>query len=51
MKKEYIKPAINIEEVTVVSMLAASSDTVPVDPNPAEPAAKERRSSWGSLWD
>lgn len=51
MKKEYIKPEIDTQEITVATMLAASNEKVPVDPNPAEPAAQERRDGWGSLWN
>ena len=54
MKKEYIKPEIDIVELGVVHMLANS---VPVDDEEKPggwfdeaPGRRERRGTWGNLW-
>ena len=54
MKKQYIKPEVNVEEILPVTMLAASekwnvgNDTFDGDD---EVAANNRRGTWGNLWD
>ena len=52
MKQNYIKPEIIVEEIAVESMLAASTDRIPVGGSEIKPsAANERRGTWGDLWE
>ncbi len=52
MKQNYIKPEMTVEEIAVESMLAASTDRIPVGGNEIKPsAAHERRGDWGNLWE
>ena len=50
MKQNYIKPEVTVEEIAVESMLAASTDRIPVGDSPRPPAANGRRGTWGDLW-
>lgn len=49
-RKVYIKPSIQIEDVVVEAMLAASI-TVGEDVEVMETDVKNRRGSWGNLWE
>ena len=52
MKQTYIKPTTEVLEVTLTTMLAASSEFIPIDPEGSGPAAAHgRRGSWGNLWE
>lgn len=53
MRKEYVKPSIQIEELIVESMLATSgNEHVEIKPGQGGGAdANEHRGSWGNLWD
>ena len=54
MKKQYIKPEVNIEEILPVTMLAASNNGPSMGINPDEEvdaATNNRRGTWGNLWD
>ena len=50
MKQTYIKPEMNVEEILVATMLAASTMTITND-EVEEAASNDRRGGWGSLWD
>ncbi len=51
MKQNYIKPEMTVEEIAVESMLAASTDRIPVGGSEIKPsAAHERRGEWGDRW-
>ena len=50
MKQNYIKPEMTVEEIAVESMLAASTDRIPVGDGTKPPAANGRRGEWGDLW-
>ena len=50
MKQNYIKPEMTVEEIAVESMLAASTDRIPVGDGTKPPAANERRGEWGNRW-
>ena len=49
-KKIYVKPEVIVEELAVETMLAASTDRIPVGDSPRPPAANGRRGEWGNLW-
>ena len=49
MKKKYIKPAIVVEEIVFTSYMYTTS-RVPIEEEPAIPAARDRRGKWGNLW-
>ena len=50
-KKIYIKPEVTVEEIAVESMLAASTDRIPVGGSEIKPSAvRGRRGEWGNLW-
>lgn len=54
MKKQYIKPEVNVVDILPVTMLAASNNGPSMDINPDEEvdgAANDRRGSWGNLWN
>lgn len=53
MKKQYIKPEVNVEEILPVTMLAASNMNVGDDryEEDEDVAANNRRGTWGNLWD
>lgn len=60
MKNEYIKPSINVMEIEMGNMLAASNfietettDTnIYDDPmNPNDALTRKNRGSWGDLWE
>ena len=51
MKKEYIKPEIVVEEITLETMLAASDIHSGNPGESGDPDANERRGGWGNLWD
>lgn len=54
MKKQYIKPEVNVEEILTVTMLAASggmdvgNDVYDKD---SDVASTTRRGTWGNLWE
>ena len=50
MKQNYIKPEMTVEEITVETMLAMSTDRIPVGDGTKPPAANGRRGEWGDLW-
>ena len=50
MKKTYIKPEMNVEEVLLEGMLAASVMNI-TNEEVEEAATNDRRGSWGNLWD
>ena len=50
-KKIYVKPEVIVEEIAVESMLAASTDRIPVGSEIKPSAANERRGTWGDLWE
>ena len=49
-KKIYVKPEVIVEELAVETMLAASTDRIPVGDGTKPPAANGRRGTWGDLW-
>lgn len=49
-RKVYIKPSVQIEDIVVEAMLAASI-TVGEDVEVMETDVKNRRGSWGNLWE
>ena len=53
MKKQYIKPEVNVEELLPVTMLAASNMNVGdgTYEDDGDVAANNRRGTWGNLWD
>ncbi|MBQ1178507.1 MAG: hypothetical protein IIX50_05675 [Bacteroidaceae bacterium] len=52
MKQTYIKPEMNVEEILVATMLAASTATMSITNDYVEEAASnDRRGGWGNLWD
>ena len=55
MKKEYVKPAVQVEEFNVESSMMTSSpegDHIVINPGQGGGAdANERRGSWGDLWN
>ena len=53
MKKQYIKPEVNVEEILPVTMLAASGMGVgdEVYDEDTDVASTTRRGTWGNLWD
>lgn len=52
MKQTYIKPEMNVEEILVATMLAASTATMSITSEEVDEAASnDRRGGWGSLWD
>ena len=51
MKQNYIKPEMTVEEIAVESMLAASTDRIPVGGSEIKPSATNgRRGEWGDRW-
>lgn len=48
MAKKYVAPRVEVIEIEVEGCLAVSTGSIPVDPNPATPAA--RQGSWSS-WE
>lgn len=55
MKKEYVKPAVLVEEILFETMIAASvgaGGSVVEPDTPVVPGeANDRRGGWGNLWD
>ena len=51
MKQNYIKPEMTVEEIAVESMLAASTDRIPVGDGTKPPAANGYHGSWDDLWE
>ena len=52
MKKQYIKPEVNVEEILPVTMLAASkTEGWDVTDDPVDGLSNNRRGTWGNLWD
>lgn len=52
MKKEYVKPNLEIEEILLEGMLANSKlDVDPDGPGTNESDANDRRGSWGDFWN
>ena len=50
-KKIYVKPEVIVEELAVETMLAASTDRIPVGGSEIKPSAtNDRRGTWGNLW-
>ena len=50
MKREYINPQVAEITLETTTMLAASSDRIPVGNGSKPPAASEHRGEWGNLW-
>ena len=50
MKKTYIKPEMNVEEVLLEGMLAASVMSI-TNETVEEAATNDRRGGWGNLWE
>ena len=51
MKKIYLPPKSTVVTVESMSMIAASTDRIPVGGSEIKPsAAPERRGEWGNLW-
>lgn len=50
MKKEYIRPISMEIEIATGTMLALSTDRIPVGDGVKPSATKERRGEWGNLW-
>ena len=50
MKQNYIKPEVTVEELAAESMLATSTDRIPVGDEVKPSAANDRRGKWGNLW-
>lgn len=53
MKKEYMKPATELVEVELVSMLAGSPTSLNFDSSTHadEELSNNRRGGWGNLWE
>ena len=54
MKKQYIKPEVNVEEILTVTMLAASGGMGVGDEvygEDTDVASNTRRGTWGNLWE
>ena len=54
MKKVYLQPNVEIVDIELGAMMAASAsdNKVPVDPDERDDFdANERRGGWGNLWD
>ena len=50
-KKKYIAPAMEIAEIEMVEMLAASASDIPVvDGSGSDILSNRRRGTWGNLW-
>ena len=50
MKQHYVKPEVTVEELAAESMLATSTDRIPVGDQMKPSAANVRRGEWGNLW-
>ena len=50
MTQHYVKPEVTVEELTAESMLAMSTDRIPVGDEVKPSAANDRRGEWGNLW-
>lgn len=50
MKQHYVKPEVTVEELAAESMLATSTDRIPVGDEVKPSAANDRRGNWGNLW-
>ena len=50
MKREYLNPQVTEIALETTTMLAASSDRIPVGNGSKPPAAPEHRDVWGDLW-
>lgn len=58
MKKEYVKPAVLVEEILFETMIATSNGNVNPDGGdtglggqPGYGDSNDRRGGWGNLWD
>ena len=51
MKKAYVNPEMQVVNVVVETMLAASKEEIIVDPNQGGGATANEKRGWGSLWD
>ena len=51
MKKIYLPPKSTVVTVESMSMIAASTDRIPVGDGTKPSAAPERRDTWGNLWN
>ena len=52
-KKKYIAPAMEIAEIEMVKMLAASAGDIPVggdEQGGGDALSNRRRGTWGNLW-
>ena len=50
-KKKYIAPFMEIAEIEMVKMLAASASDIPVvDGEGSDILSNRRRGTWGNLW-
>ena len=50
MKKIYLPPKSTVVTVESMSMIAASTDRIPVGDGTTPPAAPAQRGEWGNLW-
>ena len=50
MKKEYIKPVSFETEMATETMLALSTDRIPVGDGVKPSTTKGQRGEWGNLW-
>ena len=52
-KKQYIAPAMEIAELEIVEMLAASTPKIDIDfgGSGEEILTNDRRGTWGNLWN
>ena len=51
MKEVYIKPALDVTELELVTMLAASNIEVKPGEEGTEQLSNRHRGTWGNLWD
>ena len=51
MKKIYLPPKSTVVTVESMSMIATSTDRIPVGDGTKPPAAPAQRGEWGNLWD
>ena len=51
-KETYIRPQIEVIEMELVTMVAASPGDIPVvEGEGGEQLSNDRRGTWGNLWD
>lgn len=56
MKKDYLKPEMDVMEIAVESMIATSGEgehdsTIPGGKDDGSGFSNDHRGSWGNLWD